>query len=144
MDAFGVYTEKGFPMIEELRSDALDLLDELKHDLGKYIYLPVGFLPKDASSEAFTSAVHTAIFRTRRAQGTVESAHDIWERFCQEAGNLILHSTSYPRLVQAVDVALSWGNRLSEPLDMVHRECVIRDFQNVGRAIARVQDEIDE
>ena len=45
--------------------DMLDALYDLKHDLGKYIRMPVAMLPADAPVQELREALHAAIFATR-------------------------------------------------------------------------------
>jgi len=39
----------------------LEQLDDLQHDLGKYIVLPVTLLPRDADQDELRGAIHTAL-----------------------------------------------------------------------------------
>ena len=47
--------------------EQLELPDDLLHDLGKYVLLPINMLPKDAQIEDFRLALNRN-FRTRNSQ----------------------------------------------------------------------------
>ncbi len=79
--------------------DILDDLDDLLHDLGKYIVLPISLLPDTATQDELRSALDTALFRTRRGPTGVQSAESIWTSFCEGSGNLI---KEYPGFLGAL------------------------------------------
>ncbi|MEZ4432501.1 MAG: hypothetical protein R3F65_08820, partial [bacterium] len=43
-----------------------EILDDLQHDLGKHLALPLRMLPRDASDDDVRAAARTALWRTRR------------------------------------------------------------------------------
>ena len=94
--------------------DAVDILLDLKHDLGKYLLLPLRMLPADASDEAFREALRRALFETRKQGTTVRSGADIWEEFRRE---LVPFSSTgwYLRLSRDVAAALALADRIPDP-----------------------------
>ena len=50
---------------KEKREALVEALYDLKHDLGKYIRLPVAMLPSDATEGEVASAVMQGVERTR-------------------------------------------------------------------------------
>jgi hypothetical protein len=119
----------------------LDLLLDLKHDLGKYLLLPIGLLPRDASEAALREALRRALRETRTSRGRTQSARELWQAFVAELGGELAHSTALAQLQAAVDRALSWERALDQaaPLERVPLE---RDLQAVQAAIAALIAEV--
>jgi hypothetical protein len=95
---------------------SLDLLLDLKHDLGKYLVLPFALLPKEAAPAAVHEALARALRETRRG----------------------------PRGVQtAVDRALAWEQALDAPAPL-DRAAVERDLRAVQEAISALIAEVQD
>ncbi len=72
------------PVIEDLDEGAVrglfPVVEDLRHDLGKYIGFEASFLPPEPSPEALREALRADLLATRRGPRGVESAADIWNR----------------------------------------------------------------
>ena len=58
-----------------------ELLYDLKHDLGKYVQIPVAMLPDNAGKPEIKDALNRALYKTRIAGGKVQSAEQIWQDY---------------------------------------------------------------
>ena len=58
----------------------LDQVDDLRHDLGKYISFETRFVGPDAEVETLRRALKADIFETHRRGNQVESAWELWAR----------------------------------------------------------------
>ncbi len=116
------------------REDLLDALDELQHDLGKYLRLPLAMLPRDAGPELVREAAQTALLRTRRGAGGVTSAEDIWRAFVDEVGAALPLNTLEPVVARA----LAWRGRLDE----LDREALEADLGAVSGAIRALMESL--
>lgn len=56
------------------------VIEDLRHDLGKYIGFETSCLPPEPSTEALRGALRADLLTTRRGPRGVESAADIWTR----------------------------------------------------------------
>jgi len=94
--------------------ELIEALNDLVHDIAKYMVLEVRFLAPDASDEALREAVFTDLCRTRTvrgADGTVnaESAWVLWRR-------MLPTELAQDPLAQSIDAAMSqladlpWGD----------------------------------
>jgi hypothetical protein len=96
------------------REDLIELLRDLRHDLGKYIRLPLAMLPREAGDEEVRSALRQALQATRRGPAGDVPARAIWQQFLEQCrGNLPL--PSWPRLCEAVGEALALEGQLDPP-----------------------------
>lgn len=111
--------------------DLIDVLEDLKHDLGKYLVLPLSMLSDDAGADAIIAAVEEGLLRTRRGPRGSQSARSLWEAFADEVGPAVLAEPAAVVVAQAVERALGWQDALSAPAPIV-REQVVRDFRAVG------------
>ena len=102
--------------------EQLELLDDLLHDLGKYVALPINMLPKDAQIEDFRLALETALTRTRNSPTGVLSARQIWADFLADAGNVYESRSGWGRLRSAVDTAFAWQQQLGTDENTLNRE----------------------
>jgi len=128
---------QGMPLSTD---DIVDALDDLQHDLGKYLRLPLAFLPPDASENEVQNAVHRALFETRRAGERVDDASSIWNDFRDEVDGSLDTFETFRILTARVDRALEWSQALGEharPLDRLQIEA---DFSAVGQAIRDLRD----
>jgi len=93
------------------RDDLIDALLDLKHDLGKYIRLPVAILPDDATATEVREALHGAIHHTRKGPGDTRSAQQIWASFVGEAGTALGDSSRMRGLTEAVEQAIGLASQ---------------------------------
>ena len=116
------------------RMDLEDALAELVHDLGKYLRLPLAWLPADASADDVRTAATQALFATRRAGSKTTAAAEIWGAFTDEVGEHLTHHAGWTTLTQAVARAFAWGDRLQDdaPID---RAAITADMSAVSPAI---------
>jgi len=125
----------------------LELLLDLKHDLGKYMLLPLALLPKGADAAAVRDALERALLRTRTrravagAAAEAQSAREIWHGSAAELVQSGLPRAALADVEQAVERALDWepalrGDRALE------RAAIERDLGAVQTAIARLIEEV--
>jgi hypothetical protein len=119
--------------------DARDLLSDLAHDLGKYLVRPLAWLPADASAEAVRLAAVQALNETMRGPRGVRSAAQIWAEFLAEIEHTLASEPTWAALVNCVEVALAWGERLHAPVD---RAAIQADFTAVGVAVRTLMGEL--
>jgi hypothetical protein len=118
--------------------DLLDALLDLQHDLGKYLRLPLAWLPPDAHESEVMAATVKALTCTREGPGGVRPASTIWADFRTEVGDALTAFRGWAVLTAAVARALAWRDNLSSPLP---RERVLADFTAVGVAISALIEE---
>ena len=123
--------------------DIVDALDDLQHDLGKYLRLPLAFLPKDAPPDAVRAAARKALFETRRAGPTVQDAQSIWDTFRVEIDGALDAFPTFQALAKAMERATAWGSTLREEHRPVERLDIEADFSAVGQAIRDLRDAFD-
>lgn len=116
-----------------------DLLADLAHDLGKYLRLPLAWLPAEADEEAVRAAAREALLETRRRGAEVTPASALWEGFLRDAGENLNEFAGWPDLVVVVERALTWVDRLDGPLD---RAALAADLGAVAPAIRALLDEV--
>lgn len=117
----------------------LELLDDLQHDLGKHLRLPLAMLAPNSSKAQLHVAVQDALLRTRHGPNGVQSAEMLWQQFLQAAGP---EFDSYPsaRLARAsVANALIWQNASADELQ---RSEIEADFLAVAQAIRELRAEV--
>jgi hypothetical protein len=119
----------------------LDLLLDLKHDLGKYLLLPIGLLPKDADDDALREALRRALRQTRTSGGQAKSARELWQGFVAELGGELAHSAALAELSAAVERALGWERALEQAAPLA-RAPLERDLAAVRAAIAALIAEV--
>lgn len=117
-----------------------DILDDLQHDLGKHLALPVRMLPADADEATVRAAVHTALWRTRRGPSGVRDAASLWAEFRAALGEH-LDPAAFAPLTVAIERALAWRSRVEGPLS---RRAVEADLVAVGDAIWALRSELDD
>lgn len=122
--------------------DLIDVLMDLKHDLGKYIRLPFSMLSQTASSEEVESALETALRRTRSGPSGVRTAKDIWDAFAGEVGDSLESKKEYGALARAVAKALSHEAALCGSVPMPDRETLEADMADVGKCIQELVEEV--
>jgi len=119
--------------------DTVDLLADLAHDLGKYLRLPLAWLPAEADEAAVRAAAHEALLETRRRGNEVTPALALWDGFLRDVGENLNDFSGWPELVAVVERALSWAERLDGPLD---RAELAADLGAVAPAIRALLDEV--
>ena len=107
-----------------------DLLLDLAHDLGKYIRMPLAFLPKDAPNPQVHAALQKALLGTRPGQ----TARQVWDQFLRQAGPLP-SQPPFVRMQAAVDRALQWEQLAQAEGGQVPRSQVEADLDAVGPAV---------
>lgn len=100
-----------------------EVLDDLRHDLGKYLALPIRMLPQGASPAALRDALAQALLRTRSNGSHTQSARALWLERRQELARLA-SGPRFGELEAAVETALAWQAALAgdEPLDRARIE----------------------
>jgi hypothetical protein len=120
--------------------DVVDILDDLQHDLGKYLYLPLAFLPAGAPDAAVREAARRGLLETRRAGAKIDDAASIWRTFHEEVGCALDEIGLFQALVLRVESAFEWTDRLREETVPIDRLRLEADFSAVGRAIRNLRD----
>lgn len=121
-----------------LTDDLLDALLDLKHDLGKYLRLPLAGLASDASELDLQEAVRRALRETRRGPGGVRTARDLWRTFRDDVGDDLTTHTGWTGLCEAVERALAWEAALESNGQPIARVDVDSDFAAVTAAIQQL------
>jgi hypothetical protein len=121
--------------------ETLELLSDLKHDLGKYLVLPFALLPKGADGERVREALGRALRETRKGPRGVTSARSLWQRFEAELPDELATRAGLRALHDAVERALSWEQALEGAVE-IERDAVERDLRAVQTAIAALIDEV--
>lgn len=116
----------------------IEILDDLQHDLGKHLALPVRMLPRDADEAAVRAALHTALWRTRRGPSGVRDAEALWAEFREALGEHLEPSVFAP-VTAAVERALGWRSRIEGVLP---RGAIEADLVAVGDAVRALRDEL--
>ena len=123
-------------MDDEGSPSLVDRLDDLRHDLGKYLRLPLAFLPPGAPEPEVRQAVSDGLFATRRQGQQVRTARAMWEAFWGDLPGSIRSSGALRALGESVERALAWEKRLDDP-EPIDRALAWRDLNGVGDAIGR-------
>ena len=121
------------------REEMLDVLMDLKHDLGKYIRMPLAMLPAGAGNEEVADAVRRGLLETRKGPAGTRSARDLWAACEEESVEELRALPGWGILESAVAKALAWESRLDGGLPRVE---VDRDLAAVGDAIQAVTEEL--
>lgn len=124
------------------REEMLDILFDLKHDLGKYVRLPLAMLPAGASDKEVVEAVRHALFATRTGPAGTRPARAIWDDFVAEAKGTLEVRTGWPRLQSSVAAALAWETRVHDRATAVSRTEVERDLASVSESIQALIEEL--
>jgi hypothetical protein len=117
----------------------LELVLDLKHDLGKYMLLPLALLPKAADEAAVRAALARGLLRTRSrrtaAGEETQSAREIWQASLPELRAGALPQAALAQLERAMERALSWERVLQDGVAF-DRVAVEGDLLSVQRAFA--------
>lgn len=123
------------------RDELLEIIEDLSHDLGKHIRLPLLLLPADASPEMVAESARTALLRTRRGPSGVMSAAAVWQAFLDETAGACEGLAGWPALVRAVERALGWRQRLEPPIDRAH---LTADLSAIAPAIRALEEALTD
>lgn len=118
--------------------DLYDALDDLLHDLGKHIALPLNLLPDGAKPGALREAATVALLKTRRSAGVGTPAAQIWADFLEEHPQASALA-GFEGMRRAVDRALAWAARL----DQLEEAPLRAALRAVGPAIRACLDELE-
>jgi hypothetical protein len=132
-----------FLMFEENEeNETLELLYDLKHDLGKYVQLPFMMLPQDAEEYDIRDALRVGLFETRSVNNQVKTAKDIWH-FFEEALNNQLDSQSFKLIKDAVIEVFELEKYLNDKsrIDIsVVKSCFAQLNNNILNVIDKYKD----
>jgi hypothetical protein len=117
------------------REECLERLEGLRHDLGKYLVLPVAMLPAAADRAALATALDEGLHRTRRSAAGTRDARSLWDEFQAAAGAALSRFGAHAQLSLAVERALGWGEALKDPTRPLERAQILRELRAVGEAI---------
>jgi len=121
----------------DVREETLESLDSLKHDLGKYLRMPVAFLPKDASTKDIRDALMMALHQTKSKGGRYESARELWEDFVEKNAHNLNQFAEYTVLRKGVDRAIQWERALQDDA-LLDQNAITRDLGEVHNQITRL------
>jgi len=125
-------------------NDALTvLLDDLSHDLGKYLVLNLRFLPADGSDQRseLLDAVTQGLLRTHHKDGQDIPAHEVWARWLvalddADPQRTIRSLPAFEKLVSVVETALAWAEpHLDEDRILANAAQARADLMAVPEAI---------
>jgi hypothetical protein len=117
---------------EDKREALLETLYDLKHDLGKYIKLPVALLPQDAPGTELSEQVIRAVRETRKGPSGTRSAKQLFTQFVDEWGGALDGLPSYERLKRFLDDAEQLAVRAEQSPSSISR----REVESVLFAVA--------
>ena len=129
-------------MNPDIREALEESLYDLKHDLGKYIRLPVSMLPKDASWAEVTAQVEQGVLRTRKGPAGTISAAELLAKFDAEWGTMLADRPNYQSLQRAVAAACDLPTQLGMQDESWTRDRVESILCAVSDAIRRLMDEV--
>lgn len=115
------------------KDELVEILMDLKHDLGKYMFLHLSHLTQDSPPDMVNEALHTALYETRTVSGVTQSAEQIWQRYKNELALLDYSFDGHARLISAVEAALSMQQFLSRSNE---RPIHVRQIQKIARQIS--------
>ncbi len=122
--------------------ELLDALFDLKHDLGKYLFLPLGMLPREAPLTEVIAAARKGLLQTRIAGDLSRDVADLWREFTDAWADGLSRFDAFERLSRAVDGARAWQNRLTTESPAFSRDELESDFKAVGQAIGALIEEV--
>ena len=121
--------------------DIIDALTDLQHDLGKYIHMPLSYLPEEAPADEVLAALRRGLLETRTAPSGLVSARALWDAFVAEAGSTVSEYDAYRALSQTVQRALAWVDRMDLPID---RQRAQTDLAAVAPATRALREAIED
>lgn len=120
-----------------------ETLYDLKHDLGKYIKLPLALLPKDATKLEVAQAVCRGVNETRSGPRGVISAKTLIDEFDVEWGEVLTDISTYDTLKRVVARAIACATKAADDPDALSRDEVMADLAGVSEAIAVLISEVE-
>jgi hypothetical protein len=139
---YGGFLGRSGTMNQSEREEVLDLLLELGHELGKYLRMPLAFLPATASPEELCETVRRTLTQTRDGPRGRRSARQLWTTFVHEAGGRLDSLETFQELEAAVGRALAWeGLQVRE--GTLSRVQIEADFGAISPAIRAVIQDIE-
>lgn len=128
------------------RETLREIVEDVLHDLGKHLLLPLRLLPAEADGTAVREAARTALLRTRRGPDGAQAAAVIWAGFETELAEALGEPLAdagppWADLAAAMARALAWAERLDGSLD---RAALTADLAAVGDAARAALDALDE
>jgi hypothetical protein len=120
-----------------------ELLDELRHDLAKYLLLPLRMLPRDAGPRAMREALDAALRHTRRHGSSHVGAREIYTR----AREGLVAAQADPRRLRALDSAVARALAWEEVLDNgaeIERAALEADLAGIGVELAAWLAEVSD
>jgi hypothetical protein len=124
------------------REACLERVEALRHDLGKYLVLPVAMLPAEADPAALGRALDEALHRTRRSAAGTQDARGLWQEFLADLDPALGGRAALARLTAAVERALGWAEALKDPAQPLERARILRELRAVGEAIDALAQEL--
>ncbi|MBR58740.1 MAG: hypothetical protein CMH54_12060 [Myxococcales bacterium] len=115
----------------------LDALLDLQHDLGKYLTLPIAWLPEDCPESELRQAVLKALQETRTGPSGNRSAQEIWSSFVTTHSTEAKAHAVFDRIQQAVEQALAWEGQINDNKP-IQRTAVLQDFRAVAQVITTI------
>ena len=129
-------------MANHARVELIEHIEDLEHDLGKYLLLPLAMLPHDASSKMVVDAALQGLLRTRSHNGQSQTALELFEQFQRVFEAQCEPLSHWQSLVEAMKVAWAWHKKLQDGEVVVARKAIESDFRAVGQAIRRLKAEV--
>ena len=124
-----------------MNDDLYEALRDLRHDLAKYIRMPIAWLPTEAGQAEERDALELALRKTRVQSGVATPAREIWERFVGEHKEAFGHYKGSESMVEAVQIALAWDDQLTENAAL-DRDKILSDFDRVTLTIRNLIEEV--
>ncbi|MBN2715498.1 MAG: hypothetical protein JXX14_06560 [Deltaproteobacteria bacterium] len=124
------------------KDELIDILLDLKHDLGKYLFLHLSHLTADSPVEATLEALRVALLETRVVGGKPQSAAEIWQRYRQEIDALNYSFNGRERLNRVIEDALAMHTFIQN--DNASRPPHAREVQQIARRLSETISEIIE
>ncbi len=111
-----------------------ELLDDLRHDLAKYLRLPLRLLPRDPDPELLREALERALIRTQQNAAGTRSARQIYARYRPELERLADSGSRLRAVDAAAEAVFAWEAALDgeRALD---RAAIERDFETLAAVI---------
>lgn len=115
------------------RDELTELLDDLQHDVGKHMVLPVAVLPVDASAAVIQAAMLRSLDRVSIwRQFVARYGGDRYPTLASSDNTLIGQHAGIVAITAAVDAACAWADRPDAQLRIA---AVVADMQAVAAAI---------
>jgi hypothetical protein len=127
----------------DLKEEKLEALDSLRHDLGKYLRMPIAFLPSESSAKEVREALVMALHQTKSQGGRYESAREIWEAFVAKNAQNLEEIQEYLVLVDVVERAFRWERALEDE-ELLDQSAITRDLGEVYSQITRLIGEVSD